>query len=282
MANTLIQLSKEVTDKMRDCLFVLSTFLMEGMEVAETSLGITQPNLQEGDEPPGFASVIVGLHRTLKAAMDEMVTADHKLYAALAWESSLRKARLEKIDDLALKLIALRRTVIGQYVKPDLDGLGLQPVDARDSITVMRRVELLGERFQEATLDQMLGEPRFTEPPDVRKNVGQMTGVAEEVRGLVEQINEAERRTDKLRLVKQEAMKSYDGLFMRSVRIFEDLCRFAGNPKLADKVRASTKRPGRTAQEPPAPSGDGEGGETPPDSEPTADAEPAADETAQD
>ncbi len=109
-----------------------------------------------------------------------------------------------------------------------------------------------------------------------------MTGVAEEVRGMVEQINEAERRTDKLRLVKQEAMKSYDGLFMRSVRIFEDLCRFAGNPKLADKVRASTKRPGRTAQEPPAGSGDGEGGETPPDSEPTADAEPAADETAQD
>ncbi len=60
----------------------------------------------------------------------------------------------------------------------------------------MRRVELLGELFQEGTLDQMLGKPRFEEPPDVRKNVEQMTDVAEEVRALVERINEAERQTD--------------------------------------------------------------------------------------
>ncbi len=72
-----------------------------------------------------------------------------------------------------------------------------------------------------------------------------------------------------------------DELFLRSVRVFEDLCRFTGKPKLADKIRASTKRPGRTAQEPPADSGDGDG-ETPSDSQPAAGGEASSDETQQD
>ena len=69
-------LSREVTGRLRACLFVLAAFITEGSKVAESLLSVQRPHLGEGADPAPVNTVLTGFYQTLRASVEEMTLAD--------------------------------------------------------------------------------------------------------------------------------------------------------------------------------------------------------------
>ena len=239
------RLSKEIIDCTEAGRFLLSAFEVEGPRLAAGFLEETGPYLDDGDEPRPD-SFLTAVARRLEAASGHLIETDFAVANAAGLESELRHRTKEAKRHLAFLIVALRRMVLAQYVEPDMANLALEPVNVRDTPTILGRAELVGERFEAENLAKMLGQPRFESPVDLGPYVDEIRRHADELLTLVAEVNTAQRATDRARRERKKAKETYDRLYLRGARIFEDLCRFSGLEGLAAKVR---RRKGRTSSE---------------------------------
>ncbi len=247
--------SKEVTDRQQSCGFVLTALWQQGTWLAERLRDLVQPDLEEGDEAPGFFPVIIALARKMGASINRLVVADEALYEANARYTGLRDQRAEVFSKLARMVARLRLTLINQYVAPHLVDLGLGNETARSPQPLLRQADRIVKIFAGEDLDKHLGESIFQEPANLRSQAAELAPLADDLRNNLRQVDEARRSLDEAKVARDKVRDQHDVIFVRSSRTFEDLCRLAGEKELADKVRPSAKRPGRRQQDPP------EGGE---------------------
>ena len=232
------KLSTEVNHRVREGRRALAAFEVEGPRAASGFLDTTQPHGESGDEVSHPGGFLTAVERTLRAALDHLVATDHAVARAAARESRLRRQRKADKRQLAFLIVALRRLVLAYYRDPDLDNLGLQPVNVRDAVTVLRRAKLLGERFAAINLARMLGEARIeATPAELGSYVDELRTRADELLALADEIDEAQRATDRARIERNRAKDDYDRVYLRGIRMFEDLCRFAGLDDLAATLR---------------------------------------------
>ncbi len=256
----LIKTSKGVTDRQKTFVFLHSVFLLQGPAVAQALARLLETADEAAEAPhdePVFLHVILGFGRTLKERLTHLVAADESHYQAKAVYNALlaRRARLSR--KLTGFIVALRRTILGHHEQPDMARLGLQGETAREPVPVLRQADRIVTVFEQGEVEALVGPPIFDGLPFEPHDRGtQLKTVADQLREVLDAIGDARRRTEDAYLNKQEATKSYDQLFTRAARTFEDWCRLAGRDGLADRVRPSEKRPGRTIREPPEPSGE--------------------------
>ena len=243
--------SKEVTDRQKSCRFVLSAFLRQGERIADQLLDLVRPHLEEGDVEPGFFPVISSLARRLQASLHQLVEVDETVYSANVRFGKLRDEREALFARLARLIARLRLTLINQFVAPRLDDLGLENETARSPIPLLRQADRIGQVFVGEGVAKLLGESIFEQPVGAASQAAELAPVAEALRRILEEVDDARRQLDEGVVAKEERMKDHDQVFLRTARSFEDFCRLAGEQKLAERVRPSKDRPGQTEEEPP-------------------------------
>ncbi len=252
----LAKTSKEVVDRQKSCMFLLTALLLQGRWVAQRLLGLVRPNLEEGDAEPGFYLAIVALARNLKAFLDRLVAADERVYAINARLRELRALRPQQIAAVSKAVDRLRHAIISQHRSPNLERIGIERPNPRTAMGFLRMADRIDETFAGEAQREILGEPVFADAPDLGAHVAEVHTTAGDLRQNLQQIDEGTRELDEALVAKKKAKDSYDEQFLHTARPFESFCLLIGEEELAAKVRPSLRQRGRT--ETPPDGGEGE------------------------
>ena len=196
-------------------------------------------------EPAGYQEIFVHLADELTAAKDSMISANTVHLGQLALIVDLKERRDELKGTLFNRFLKARHTIETLFGSdkrfPVLAITGDTPDDPTGLVAQVREtVGFLRDpkvKAPELDLDGIA-----LDPPTM---ADQLATGADELDGVLVDINEAEKQADVTRQAKNEAIATYDRKFLRVARLAEALFHFAGMHELADRVRPSTRRPGR-------------------------------------
>ncbi len=244
------KVTKKITDRWSSCRFLMAALTRQGPRVDELQREKVQPHLEEGDAAPSFLDSILAQGRRLGASMNKLLALDQQVIAIKAKLKALREQREELTSKLGKEIVRMRRTVMSQYEDADLEQLGLQSPDSYRPEPISHQAVQIEKAFARDDVAKLLGEPFYEDPFDPAKTVAPVTRAKGDLGPILDEIDDQVRVYDELFIAREEVKDEHDELFTYTARGFEANCRLAGLKKLAERVRPSTKRPGRLAKSP--------------------------------
>ncbi|MCP3959590.1 MAG: hypothetical protein GY719_17210 [bacterium] len=234
------------TLRLKSCSFLEQTILNHGQRVAET-LGQTLGALVgESVALPDFWALQLFFLESLRTMRGRMETAEEAHVKELADDVEPRNRREGSDAQLRSRMRQLRDFFAGAFQPMAVEELGFPRRLGKSPEELLR---------QGAHLIEVLKDPAKVLPAPF---LGQVTlllsEIADSLKPLVEDLRVAltdvgrETKEAALTLLdRNRAIKEYDQMFGGIARTLESLYRLAGEPELADQVRPSVRRPGRTA-----------------------------------
>ena len=240
--------SKQSSDREKACRFVLSALFQHAQEISSFLGELFAPHRQEGDPEPEFFGTIVAIGRTLKVAIDRVVSGDNRLFAANAALDNERGVRGEKVRHLSRQIMGLRGACSSLFIDLPVQRLGFDARTAQDPVPLLIQADRVVEHLErgEVTAESLFPDDDF----DPKKYAAHVRKSAGEVRACLDNVVRFQRDAEQALLEKRAITKEYDDLFLHGARTFESYCRLAGKTDLADRVRPSESRPGRTVVPP--------------------------------
>ncbi len=253
---------KSVTDRVQSCRTVKWAIETHGTAIDGNLSETFRLLLADGQVMP-FETQLELFKKKLCLDRDRVVTTDRQYRDQKARESISRNRRDRRVNSVNKGVIGLRQAFTGIYSEDKLAELGFARRTPSQPEALQEQAVHLVARLGDSELDltgSSYGDVRLDAPNLAQELAESVTALQAASDDLVRE----ERKTEVLKLAKDDALDRYNTSFLWIARTVESLCRLAGLDEVAKRVRPSQRRPGVTAQRfeqsSDASEGDGDGG----------------------
>ena len=202
--------------------------------------------LLEGETMPDFRTMFRLFQRTLDDETQELVDAGALHLQELDNDITLRQRRDELVESLGTKVSRFREALSGLYGPGRAHEMaGIVGRTEQEPVALLAQVERILDRFGDPEAE--IGPPSFggfqMDPSQV---IEQFRPDYLELNGSVTELNRENRKSDATLIAKNEAVTRYDRFFRWIACGLESFYHLANQHELAERVKPSTRRPGRT------------------------------------
>jgi hypothetical protein len=240
--------SKLVTDREKSSRAVAAAAGTHAAAVGEALAKALAQHLKAGETMPNVALLVQLLGRNIQADSAALVKADKAHEAELSDDDAPRRARDEAFEKVRSLLVDLRSGVDSAYGAAGLGVLGLKGETPSDPSAVAGAAAAALEALQDAK--RKLPKPRRAgNKLDRAAYVEELTAELPPLQKALAKVANEDREKEATQRAKDQAFATNDRTFTRGAALLASLAAAAGLDDLADKVRPSGRRPGRTAAE---------------------------------
>lgn len=202
-----------------------------------------QNHLEEGEEIPDYRMVLKVNTRNLKHATDEMVSADDLHTEETKEDYALKGRKSDIADPLYEDIVDFRGLVtstFGNSVATTLRFKGRTPTDpvglsrfTSEVLTALKNNPLPAPKRRGITIDQNLW-------------INDLQNMKDKLDKHTRDTATEKRETELAMIKKNKAIAEYDRVFMYVAGTLSSWFKFIGERELAERVRPSRSKPGRT------------------------------------
>ena len=247
--------TKMIRDRQNSAALVLAVEAAQG-ELLQRGLEVNTPG-----EAPATAQ---GLRSALRASLEEataaMLRADEAHERELSDDLGVRNARDAAVEGLRAQLIDLR-LALQRYPAEVLDGVFQRQATPQEPRALERYAGVVADALEGTVLPETTTTPGITLTLDVAATATAIRASRERLSAALDDIAQEVREAQATKETRDQAMARYDRVFRLYASLLVTLFELAGAPGLANRVRPSAGRPGRTQDPQPDPEGDATAGE---------------------
>jgi len=246
--------SKEVTDRQKSAAAVESSIEAHGEGAGGALAAQFKGVLRKGESAPDVAFVLRLFGRLLARDAATLADADGRHEAEKADDDAPRAARDEAATAVRDACVVARDGVAAVYGEAALGPLGLAEVapPVGDGVALARYAERAASKLADAKLALPKAKARGI-AVDRAVLAADITEQLPALQRSMRDVARERRELEATQSAKNHAVEQYDATFTLTANVTSAVLRAAGMSDLADRVRPSARRPGRTEAEPAEP-----------------------------